>query len=471
MYGKGSKTDRGYGVSDVAQDQWWATRGGFRTDWQKTSHDNITFQGDYFNSISKRQDVRPTLTDPFLFTDIEYERSFGENGLLRWNHEAGKDSNWALQFYYDGFDRGSPAILGSAFRADTYDLDFHHQFPWGDRQKIVYGFGERLTNIGFTDARGDNGLAVRSDDPHLLTNLPSTFLQDEFMLWQDKLYLTGGTKLEHNYFTGFEVQPTARLLFTPTLSQSLWTAFSRAVRTPNYVENDLQITQPPARAGLATFPHISPNPDFKSEELLAYELGYRIQLTEKLFFDAATFYNVYRNLKTTLAGATISGPAPGTTFIPVALENRMKGETYGVELAGNWQPMHDWRLYGAYTFLQIQLHRDGGVGASAENAEGQSPEHQVYLQSSWNLPFHLEFDLISRYVDTLRKFTPKVNSYVTLDARLSWKASKNLEISLVGQNLAEPHHLEFGTSSILISPYVETQRSVYATATFKWGEK
>ena len=132
----------------------------------------------------------------------------------------------------------------------------------------------------------------------------------------------------------------------------------------------------------------------------------------------------------------------------------MKGETYGVELAGNWQPIRDWRLYGAYTFLQIELHRDGGVGASAEDFEGQSPEHQVYLQSSWNLPFNLEFDLISRYVDTLPKFTPKVHRYMTLDLRLNWKASKNLELTLVGQNLLEPHHLEFGTNTLVRNPLI-----------------
>ena len=187
------------------------------------------------------------------------------------------------------------------------------------------------------------------------TQVFSVFVQDQISLIEDKLSLTIGSKFEHNDFTGFEFQPTGRLLWTPTNRQSVWLAVSRAVRTPTLLENDIDV----GGLGGPVFPRVQHNRDLESEALLAYEIGYRIQATEKLSFDTALFYNEYDNLFVALPGPVFTN-ATGTPIRPLNRDNRMTAETYGVELAATWRLMEGWRLYGTYTLLKMNLHRDSG---------------------------------------------------------------------------------------------------------------
>jgi iron complex outermembrane receptor protein len=245
-------------------------------------------------------------------------------------------------------------------------------------------------------------------------------------------------------------------------------AVSRAVRTPAILENDIEVGLLPTPGPV--FSRILPNRDLDSEELLAYELGYRAQVIRRLALDLALFYHDYDNLNVVVPGSTMTNAA-GTLILPLDRANRMTAETYGLEVAATWQLTDWWRLYGAYAFLKMNLHRDTGqpsVPAGVEAPEGQSPQNQFYLQSSWNAPRDLQLDLIGRYVDRLPGFAPAVESYLSLDARLAWRPRKNLELAVVGQNLLDSHHAEFGTSPLLRSPRVEIQRGVYGSITYWW---
>lgn len=101
-------------------------------------------------------------------------------------------------------------------------------------------------------------------------------------------------------------------------------------------------------------------------------------------------------------------------------------------------------------------------------SRGEAREHQGYLQSSWDLPGHLELDLMGRLVDRLPGFDPAVPGYLSLDVRLGWRPTKNLEVEIVGQNLLDRHHPEFGTSSLLRSPTVEVERAVYGKVIWRF---
>jgi iron complex outermembrane receptor protein len=245
------------------------------------------------------------------------------------------------------------------------------------------------------------------------------------------------------------------------------------VRTPNYIEQNLQNTLLPAFPaslnGAPLFPRLINNRDLLSEDLLAYELGYRAQATDTFSYDLALFYNVYDNLSTARPGKSFLDPLSGSFLLPTIRENGLNAESYGAELAANWRLTECWRVYGNYTWLQINTHRAAGLPESAEAAsEGQSPHHQVYLQSSWDLPHHLELDLIGRYVDRLPGFAKVVQSYFSLDARLGWKPRPNLEIAVVGQNLLDSTHLETGAIALVPFPLIEVPRGVYGTVTLRW---
>ena len=477
VYGKWLEHDRGFNLDGNARDDWRSGRFGFRLDWKPGTDDTVTFQGDYYHSLLGRRDFRgsPETPPTFIRTNTEDEEPSGADVLFRWTHELGKDSNWVLQAYYDHSERRGTARTFN-FTANTIDVDFQHQLPVGDRQKVVWGLEYRFTEMFWLGSAAgfDSGHALGPNRAFVQRNLFSAFLQDEITILPDRVFLTLGSKFEHNEVTGFEYQPTARLLWTPTKRQTVWAAASRAVRTPTFVENDIQLaTLPVPRAtGGALFPRIMNNRDLDSEELIAYELGYRAQATDALSVDVALFFNRYDRLLVTQAGIPAVDSTTGALVLPINRSNNEDADVYGVEIAATWKIADWWQVYGQYSYLQMNLHAaqtlPPGSRASAELVEKQSPQNQFYIRSSWDLPHNFEFDLIGRYVNNLAGFTPGIKSYLTMDARLAWKPRDNLELSIVGQNLLDNRHPELGTSPLVRSPPVEVERSVYGMVTVKF---
>lgn len=479
IYAKGFSRDKQFAVTEDTEDDWWGSSAGTRLDWQPTDRDTATFDAAYLRSVAGRRDLRPTtdpasvatvggLSFPNAFVNIENEITDAAHLLGRWTRTVDTDNSWSVQAYWTYFFR-EVENLQLNLHWNIFDVDFQHQFPLGERQKLVYGAGYRFTDSFAGSSGRDEGFATSYEPANRKLHLFSAFLQDQIALVPEKLEFTLGSKFEHNEFTGFEVQPTARLLWTPTPRQSGWAAASRAVRTPNVFEDTTRSTVLPSAGPI--FPQIRGNRELESEEVWAYELGHRVQMRDNLFFDTALFYNDYHNLRVSVPGALITGPPD---ILPLTFDNGMNAETYGAELGADWRPAPWWRLYGAYTWLKMELHRRAGLAASTEAAEGQSPEQQVYLQSSFDLPHHVELDLIGRWVDRLTGFNPggapgvanEIPSYFAFDARVAWRARKNLALSIVGQNLTDSHHPESGTSPFIRSPLVEIRRSVYGKVTW-----
>jgi iron complex outermembrane receptor protein len=462
VWGKWREVDHGFSADGESVEDWRTGRGGVRVDWQATDCDSFTFQGDMFEVREGLFDRLAIPAAPFNFINVEDRRLTGGDVLGRWRHEIAQDSDWTLQLYYDNIEQ--EATIAS-FAVNTFDLDFQQQFPLTNCQQFIYGFGYRFQDIAFGQSEPADGFQVRPIPPGRDLSLFSAFVQDQFTLVDDRLYFTAGTKLENNSFTNFEYQPTGRLLWKPDERQAAWAAISRAVRIPNFQEHNIRITPPGPPGGPAAV-RIVPNPGFESEDLLAYELGYRAQPTDAFSWDVAVFFHDYNDLRVTAPG----GVAPG--FLALQFQNRMVGETYGVELASNYKLSDCWRLYAAYTFLDMELHADDDLadafkhGPDAEGREGQSPQNQIYLQSSWDLPCHMELDLIGRFVDHLQGFAVgaadvPVDSYIELDIRLGWRPCTNVQVAVVGQNLLDSHHLEFGTNSLVGRPAVQVDRGVY----------
>ncbi len=467
VYGKGFDRDKQFSETDDPNDAWVGGNGGLRLDWQAGKQDAVTFDAGYFNVSDGKNDVRAMITSPFRLRNLEDENSQGTHVLGRVRHELDQDASWELQLYWDRVDRDSTNDVLN-FRWDTFDLDFQHQFPIGTRQKFIYGLGYRFIDAFVGPSTRDDGFIIGTNLPDRQAQTMSVFAQDEITLIEDRLGLTFGSKVEHNDYTDFEVQPTTRLLWTPTERQSVWTSASRAVRTPTLLEDHIRVASLQSTAGVGNFPQSVGNIDFKSEEVLAYELGYRAQVSKDLSTDLALFYNEYERLRVLVPQAA----AP--PFLPLQAQNRMSAKTYGAEWGNTWQATKQWRLYAAYTFLQMALKRDNGISFTAEAAEHQSPQNQVYLKSSWDLPHDVEFDLTGRYVSRLSGFNLSATSglrnyipaYVTMDARLAWKPGKNWTLEVVGQDLLDESHPEFGQSNQ--GPLVEIERSVYTKVTYEW---
>jgi iron complex outermembrane recepter protein len=388
VYLKGFSRDEQFAASGDPHDGWWGASGGSRLDWRASDGDTVTFDAGYARSDAGRRDSRPMIAAPFVFGNREDELSRAAHLLARWSHGSEKERRWSLQAYWDRFRRIFEG-LDVQQRWDTYDLDFQHQLPRGERNTIVCGVGYGVLDSHLGNSESDHGFILSYVPNDSRQQLFSAFVQDEVALLADKSRVTLGAKGEHNDFTGFELQPTARLLWTPTKSQTIWAAVSRAVRTPSVADDELRSTLLQGTPGVGPFPQTTGNPGLESEQLRALEAGYRAQASSALSLDAAVFYDHYDKLRIQVPG-TVFVNALGAAIRPQVRHNGMRGEAYGSELAATWQPSTSWRLYGAYTFLRLNLRADPSLPTAtrtgSEAAEGQSPRHQVYLQSSWNLP-------------------------------------------------------------------------------------
>jgi iron complex outermembrane receptor protein len=414
----------------AANDAWHLNQAGLRLDWDGLEGNTFTVQADAYEGEPNPDGVIPV--------DVN-----GGNVLARWQRSLSGSSQLQVQVYYDRAARDFNN--GFAETLSTWDLDVQHSLQPVQRHRLIWGFGVRamrhevdnLELFGFTP-----------EDKSL--ELLSAFAQDEIELRPDLLF-TLGAKFEHNDYTGAEWQPSARLAWTLTERQTLWAAYSRAVRTPSRLDREFTISLAPG------FPFLTGSASFDSEEVLAAELGWRMQAAERLSLSVATFHNDYDKIRSAEPGA-------GPLGLPITLGNGVQGDTYGIEISAVQRMTDWWQLRGGYTYLEKRLEvAPGNVDLNGATAESDDPEHQVLLQSTLDLPHDVEFDTVFRYVDRLPQ--PVVDSYVSLDARLAWRPTTHLELSLTGQNLLDAQHLEFLPSSP--APR-QIERSVLGRATWRY---
>src|SRR5690242_7644438 len=441
-----------------ANDGWDAVRGGFRMDYQPTGPNSLTFQGDLYQSNYNETLTIPSLNPPYSSTfpnDGDYS---GGNLLGRWNHSFARSST-SLQVYFDRTN-----VLDNSLFTDhesVYDVDFQHDIHVGESQELIWGLGYR----SIQDTNGSS-FTVSLQPNHSSLNQFSGFLQDQFSFLDNKLSVTVGSKFEHNDFTGFEVQPNVRFLANLSKNQSVWAAVSRAVRTPALTEEGLRLNEavvppgaPPFSSPLPVVEAIFGSKQFRSEDLLAYEVGYRVQAGKTLSLDIAAFYNNYSNLRSAEPGAPFleGSPVPNDVVFPFIASNKMSGGTYGIEPFVEWRVIPKWRLTGSYSYLQMNIRKNSdSLDPTPDNPSGQSPRHQFYGRSSVDLPKSFQQDLTLRYVDQLPN--SGLPCYYSLDFHLGWPPGTHLELSFVGQDLLNSRHLEFVPEFINTTP-TEVRRS------------
>ncbi len=414
VYAKGfRRTDTENAAGVGAGDSWHARQAGFRADWGAEGN-GVTLQGDVYEGVYD------------LPSNLDDKTRSGGNLLGRWSRTLASGSSFQVQAYFDRVRQTVPGVAGFGESSDTYDIQAQHRFTLGNAHDLVWGGGYRLWRNVQT-----NGPLIAFVPPSFDLKLADLFVQDTISL-DEHLKLTLAAKLEHNSYTGMEIQPNARLAWKPNEHSLLWSAVSRAVRTPSRVDRDFYVLNFPALP-------LQGGPDFRSEKLTAYEIGYRAQPSPSLSYSVSAFYNAYDYLRTI-------EPGPGGA---VVLGNQIEGNTYGVEMWGSYRINDDWRLSAGYSALRerLQYKPDSArspLNGSVTSATGNDPAHQFSLRSTMNLPHATELDLTLRRIGALPD--PAVPAYTALDARLGWHVSKDLELSFSATNLTDGRHPEFGAA-------------------------
>lgn len=437
-----------YGPPTPASDNWKMGHFGFRSDWQPSAGNTLTVQGDaYTGDVGE---VRPSIivgARPGPSSNVLFLA--GGNVLARWTHELSSSSELQIRAYYDATHHDDPSFLDDL---DTADVEVQHRFRLPLNQEVLWGLNYRSMN---DRTRGKGVFAL--NPPDSWDNLYSGFVQDQIAVL-DSLTITLGTKVEHNDFSGWELQPTARVSWIPFPGQALWAAASRAVRMPTRLERDINIdvTDPAGNPVL----RLVGNRAYGSEKLFAYELGYRLQIAHAFFVDLAAYYNIYKGLSSLELNPVFVDPQTGQTVVPLVDKNLTDGTAKGGEASVTLAPMRPLRLVANYTYVLLALDpkgRDLNRGFLYARA---TPRNQVGLQSLVTLPAHVELDAFFRYLSAVPASAELVAgqetpAYATVDLRAAWRF-RQLELSVVGRNLAQSHHREFpGGTEMRRSGYVK----------------
>jgi iron complex outermembrane receptor protein len=457
IYGKSFKRDSSVDTAgNDAFDEWDSKQIGFRLDSEISPTDSLRLQGDFYQGDSG-QTITVRTGD---FADVA-ERS-GGNILLSWSRILGEESGLNLKAYADRTER-EDAVTEE--KRNTFDIDFNHYFSFGDRQHINWGLGYRRSS---DEVKQPTGSSISLNPSERTIEIWSGFLQDEIVLLPERLTTTWGAKVEHNSYTGWEFQPSARLNWTPEETLTLWGAVSGSIRSPSRIESDVRIQIPSFPASYA----ILGNTALVSEKMTAYEIGLRKKISEGLSFDATAFYSRYQDLRSIeFLGTTIPNtppfflPAISPAWIVNQFGNGIMGNTRGLELTSDWKVNKDWRLKGSYSWLDVDLKlKPGSTDTLSLPITNNSPEHQFYIQSMWDIRHNLEFDTTLYYTGHLD--SEPVPAHTRVDLRLSWFPSKTVEATFVIQNLFDNQHPEFSIDEGLRAREVE--RGIYGQVTCKY---
>ena len=373
-------------------DDWSLGQVGFRADWGDLQ-DAFMLQGAYHDRLDSRSD------------------NLGAHVLTRWRRLLRNGSTLEVQAFASHNEAAAGPVSDEL---QMYDVELQHSFDLGGAHRIVWGGGYRVSDSEFVNAGGASGLI----QPSRTLRTSNLFIQDEIAL-TDTVALTLGLKLEDHTFTGLEYLPNARIAWRPSADSMVWAAVSRAVRTPSRIDREL------VSPGV-----IVPATDFESEDLIAYELGYRTQPLQNVTFSINLYRHEYEGLRTLNLTPTV--------ILPARYANDMDGEIYGAEIWGDLDVSSDWRLSAGVTMLEADL-RPASQWALDFNGSGDDPSYQLFLRSSASLNPDWMLDLDVRAIDEIR---PDVPAYVEMNARLAWRINEHAELSLAGRNLLDEAHPE-----------------------------
>jgi iron complex outermembrane receptor protein len=374
---------------------------------------------------------------PFRFNPgplLQLPRSDSGGSVLgEWKHVFSDRSSVTVQSYYDRYDLSEAA---ERLSIGTVDVEAQHHYQVSPQQELVWGGGYRRT-----DNKSAPGLQLYFNPPHLTTQLVSGFVQDEYLLAGGRLHLIGGARVEEDNYAGMNIQPTARLLWEPNRRYSWWAAVSRAVRTPSLIERDLMTNFLVTDLGHVFWAECHGNPDFRSETLLSYEVGQRVQLRNRLSLDASIFYNLYHDLRTANLSNFYFDQQRGVVVFPVYYVNGLSAHTYGTEIDLTYSATKNWNLTGGYTWLRlIPSDYNHRLGLTETNGPTDR-QHEAQLHSEFDLSRTMQLDTSLYYMGSI----PAVGipGHWRADLRWGWRITPKVDLSVTGQDLLSASHPEY----------------------------
>lgn len=437
-------------------DSWKATRVGLRGGWPAQEGGRWMLFGEAFHSrADDRFDFSRYGAVPPL-TDIR-QTNHGGNLLLRREQPKADGGQLQWQVSVETSDVNVETLIRE--ERQTVAAEFQRNLPMG-RHDLMWGASYRysqdriqLTSTGVLSA-------AQFEREQRAWRSVSVFVHDDYALVPERLHVSGGVRLDHDNWSGVQVQPDIRLAWTPDADTTWWSSLARAARTPSRLELDVPFVLGETAAG-QPFPfatktiRLPPAPDALNAEIVkSLEFGFRQRVNPQLSVDLSAFVSDYAQVINFATQTPDYSHLPALVVQPLASNNSSSARTHGFEIAADWQLSRHWRLQPVYSRLYLSSpHLPDAAAAEAQNQwEGRVPRDRASLRSSWTLADGSQLDLWWKHTSRLNY--PEVPAYTELDLRYAFHIGRDAEIAIVGQNLLDQRHLEF------VSDYVPTQPSL-----------
>ena len=231
----------------------------------------------------------------------------------------------------------------------------------------------------------------------------------------DNVSLSAGLRLEHNSKYGTELIPFAGLTYNPSLYTTIKTSVSKGFRSPTIMEMYLY----------------APNPDLKPERMMNYEVSWlQSALENRLQFDFTAYL---------IKGTNLIEVTPGVP--PVMTRKNLGAFTNkGLEFSAKYFLTKNLYLNVNYSYLNL------------EKPVLAAPRQQFninvnYTYKIWTLNVSSQYieKLYTSIVTSQNQLITKTLNYNLLNARLSAKPIKSLELFVAGNNLLnQKYEINYG---------------------------
>ncbi len=445
------------GGRPASPDGWSDTSADFRIDWNR-GRDTVSFTGQAYRGSVPHPVFDPSPSNPFPAIVNAVEQSSTGSLLGRWQHPISESSSFELRASFAETHSGDANVPAKFHIAD---VDFQHRFALGDRNDILWGVSLRQADYHVTPQPTFSVTPSRSS-----RDRATFFAEDEIAVVPDKLTFIAAAQVSWDQVSHLQLQPTARLLWTPTSKLMTWTAVSEAVRTADLIERgfDAILGSAPVGPHLAGLIELKGNPSVKSEPMISYEAGQRYMATKHISLDLSAFYNDYHSVDCNISLAPFITGDPAYLEIPLSFSNQCRAQSYGAELSATWNAASHWRLIGGYSLLHVHAHPPEGQSANIAQLQGSSPIHQFSVRSELDLTRRLQFDTAIYYYGAMPQIG--IPQYTRGDARLGWSISRTVELSAGIQDALRPYHAEF--LSTRVQEALEVHRNIYGKLTWRY---
>jgi len=436
-----------------ARDAWQQTTSGLRLYSQISPETGITLLGNFGYSRQGLALLAPMSAEPYVEELGQFSHSRIANLLAKSTTKLSEISEIQSQISYTHINKED--LIG--IREGSLSVDFQHAYQLAESNLLVWGAGYQRHDDSI---EGTNFINFSPRDRDRQST--NWFLSDEIELVPETAVLTLGSKFEYNELTFLEFQPSIRLRYSATKNHTFWTAASRTVRTPNRTEEDISLILNPSvdpQSSQAVFPLLLGNDEIKSQDALVYEFGYRTDAIKKLSLDLALFFSDYNNVNRASEEELALYTFDEETILTLPLRpvNGRQAYGYGGELMATADLLPTWRMTAWYAYLGSEIEGALNQFYASRNTYG--------LRSSHDLSEQWKFDLSLRYASRIPEID--IAPVTTANAKLSWQASKDLEIALIGQHLVESQRQEFLSEFVRITP-AEIQRGIFGSLTLRF---